>query len=206
VSHHRLPKKVVITGGPCAGKTSCLKALVGRFAGRVAVVREASTLLLETGVPKPSVDPKGMAAGQWRMLFQSRLIALQQHLEAEVLHLAQQAGIELVLCDRGLLDGAAYWPEDREHYLRTHGLTLEQAMARYHSVVCLESLAVSQPHLYGRRNDPTLLEGPDLACQVDQRIRAAWQGHPKLVEIASQPVLEGLIDRVSQTVESMFTV
>jgi hypothetical protein len=170
-----------------------LKALVGRFAGRVAVVHEASTLLLETGVPKPSVDPKGMAAGQWRMLFQSRLIALQQHLEAEVLHLAQQAGIELVLCDRGLLDGAAYWPEDREHYLRTHGLTLEQAMARYHSVVCLESLAVSQPHLY-------------LACQVDQRIRAAWQGHPKLVEIASQPVLEGLVDRVSQTVESMFTV
>ena len=203
MSRRKQPRKVVITGGPCAGKTSCLKALVGRFPGRVAVVREASTLLLETGVPKPSVDPPGMEPGHWRMLFQSRLIALQQHLEAEVHHLAEHAGMELVLCDRGLLDGAAYWPEDREHYLRTHGLTLEQAMDRYHGVVCLESLAVGQPHLYGRGDDPTLLEGPELARQVDQRIRTAWKGHPNLVQMACHPSLDQLVEEVSLAVGGM---
>lgn len=197
------PRKIVLTGGPCAGKTTCLRRLVGLFPGQVAVVQEASSLLLQTGVPKPSHNPPGMPPGQWRRLFQSKLVHLQQQMEERVEELARESGIGLVICDRGVLDGAAYWPEGREDYLSSHGFTLEQAFGRYQAVICLESLAVRRPHLYGRPGDPTLLEDHTLALEVDRKVRDAWSGHPDFLQLESQKTVEGLLGQVGKVVEKL---
>lgn len=197
------PRKIVLTGGPCAGKSTCLRRLVELFPGQVAVVQEASSLLLQTGVPKPSHNPPGMDPGRWRRLFQSKLVHLQQQMEERVEELARASGIGLVVCDRGVLDGAAYWPEGREDYLASHGFTLEQAFSRYQAVICLESLAVRRPHLYGRPGDPTLLEDHTLALDVDRRVREAWNGHPSFFQLESQPTVEGLLEGVGKMVRGL---
>jgi len=196
-------RRVVLTGGPCAGKTACLLQLARRFPGRVAVVPEASTLLLNSGLPNPGESPANLLPGQWRKLFQSKLVALQHELEAQFHELAEHSGCPLVLCDRGVLDGAAYWPDGRENYLATHNLTLEQAMGRYETVICLESLAVGYPELYGKHGNPSRLEGPELARQVDALIRIAWTGHPRLVQIPSHPSFDGLLYQVTGVVEGL---
>jgi dephospho-CoA kinase len=43
--------KIVLTGGPCAGKTSCLRAIRAEFGEQVVTVPEVATLLLNNGFP-----------------------------------------------------------------------------------------------------------------------------------------------------------
>ncbi|EKE25576.1 MAG: hypothetical protein ACD_5C00113G0003, partial [uncultured bacterium] len=42
-------KVVVLTGGPCSGKSTVLRALQDEFGEQLVVVREVATVLLEGG-------------------------------------------------------------------------------------------------------------------------------------------------------------
>lgn len=54
-------KKIVLTGGPCAGKTTVLNVLKQEFAGQILVIPEAATLLLSGGFPTTITRFAGMA-------------------------------------------------------------------------------------------------------------------------------------------------
>jgi predicted ATPase len=85
---------VVITGGPSVGKTTLVRAL--RRKG-YAVLREVGTTVIRHGTYRPDKD---------RDLFQK--IILQRQLKVE----ARRRKGRLLLCDRGLLDGVAYYLND----------------------------------------------------------------------------------------------
>ena len=93
-------RKIVVTGGPYAGKTTLVEALraEGCAVAPEAALQVIAALANELGPER---------ARAWREehpeRFQVRIAELQLELAAR----AERSGPELVACDRGLLDGIA---------------------------------------------------------------------------------------------------
>ncbi len=156
---------------------------MGRNYGqRVILVPEASTLLLSGNIPPPMGHadwPKSVVpGGTWRRAFQTQILATQKHLESSFHTLAMEVGSKAVICDRGLLDGAAYWPEGLSDFANHFELDLEEVYRRYDLVIHLESVVVSNQKEFGRNNNPTRFEDPDEALLREQLSREVWAGHP----------------------------
>ena len=106
--------KVVLTGGPCGGKTTALARLSNYLMERgfrVFTVPEAATLFFQNGF-SPATDLRADTAIE----FQSSLLLTQMHLEDTMARLAAATGCEraVLLCDRGAMDGKAYVPTEEE--------------------------------------------------------------------------------------------
>ncbi len=195
--------KLVLTGGPCAGKTHCLRAIRAQFGSEIITVPESATLLLDSGVPPPGHERVHTEKDEWMRTFQSGIVAVQQTLEETCERLARNWGARLIVCDRGILDGAAYWPGGRQAFLDHFGWTGEDCFARYHRVLHLQSLAEAHPHLYGPQDNTIRYEDVTDALRVEQAVRDAWQGHPGLIVIAAQEELECKIVRVLEHVREL---
>lgn len=161
--------KVVMTGGPCAGKST----LISRFAEleSVSVVHEAATQLWALGWQQ-----KGQKCGftsAWKIAFQ--VAVLEAQLKQEELAMKQER--DHIICDRGISDGPAYLSEvstfDYDHcrFLASYG----SAPGQYHLVIHLTSLALTQPDLYGAKDNRYRTESIDEACRLDELIWKAWE-------------------------------
>src|SRR5262245_29748326 len=98
--------RIVLTGGPCAGKTSALSRLRARlqtYGRRVYTTSEASTLMLDGGAFVIGTTP------QQQKTYQRGVLRITLALEDALLGFAGGLGDPAVLiCDRGAMDGKAY--------------------------------------------------------------------------------------------------
>lgn len=92
-------KRVVLTGGPSAGKTAVLELIRQSLCEHVVVLPEAAGVVFGSGFPRTQSVPVRGAA-------QRAIFFVQRELEAA----AGSTNPAIVLCDRGTVDGAAYWP------------------------------------------------------------------------------------------------
>lgn len=92
--------KVVVTGGPGGGKTTALDLFRRELGNKIAVVPEAATVLFSGGIPRSDDE-------QMVKIIQKTIFQLQENLEE--IH-KKQFPDRLLVCDRGSLDGLAYWP------------------------------------------------------------------------------------------------
>ena len=112
---HTDPQRVVLTGGPGAGKTAVLGIIHHHFCQHVVVLPEAASIIFGGGFPRrPSVAS--------RMAAQRAIFRVQLELERLAL---EEKTAAIVLCDRGTLDGAAYWPGDPASFFASNATTLE---------------------------------------------------------------------------------
>lgn len=159
--HHT--RRVVLTGGPGAGKTAVLAMLAHEICPHVLVSREAAGILFSGGFPRGFDD--SMRRSAQRAIFHVQL-------ELEAMLAASNAAV--ILFDRGLVDGAAYWPGP-DDFWTAMGVTREAAMDRYDAVVHMRS--PDGPNGYGHQN-PLRTETAEEAREIDERILEAWRGHP----------------------------
>jgi hypothetical protein len=89
----------------------------------------------------------------------------------------------VVLCDRGTIDGAAYWPGEGDLFTAV-GTTLEEQLARYDVVIHLRT--PSPQRGYNHRN-PLRIESAEEALRADARIFAIWQTHPHRFVVDASP-------------------
>jgi len=171
VSSHS-PRLVVFTGGPGAGKTTALDVARRAFCRHVVVLPESATLLYGGGFPRRPTLPTRRAA-------QRAIFHVQRELERAAVD-EQQAAV--VLCDRGVLDGLAYWPDDEAAFFASVGTTREEAVSRYSDVIHLR--VPGDGDGYDHKN-PLRIETPEQARALDDRTAAAWDGHPNRVVINS---------------------
>lgn len=174
--------KVVLTGGPCAGKTTALAYLTEKFTQlgfRVFTVPEAATLSFGTGVDLPTMVESG-AAPQ----FQRRLMELQMALEDTVVEYARlHPSPSVVICDRGVLDNAAYMPDGAFADLCFElGTSPARLRERYDAVFALVTAADGAEEHYNLDNSART-ESPVLARELDARTRRAWAGHEHLTVV-----------------------
>ncbi|HTL97469.1 MAG TPA: ATP-binding protein [Holophagaceae bacterium] len=156
---------VVLTGGPGAGKTAVLEVVRRHFCEHVVVLPEAASILFKGGFPRKET-PEGLRATQ-RTIFRVQI---------ELERLAQEEGkAAVVLCDRGTVDGLAYWPGEASVFWGELGTSREEQLKRYATVIHLRT--PSATHGYNHDN-PQRQESARRAMHLDRRIEQAWAGHP----------------------------
>ena len=82
----------------------------------------------------------------------------------------------IVLCDRGTLDGLAYWPDSVDEFCSSVRTTVSEELARYDAVIHLRTPALE--HGYNQRN-PLRTESATAAADIDALILRAWELHPR---------------------------
>ena len=158
------PRRLVLTGGPGAGKTAVLEMVRRSLCQHVHVLPESASILFGGCYPRDDDKPRQRAAQ--RAIF---------HIQRELEVIASAHAPAIVLCDRGTIDRLAYWPGPPEVFWRSTGTTLESELRRYHAVLHLRTPAAAEG--YNQQN-PLRTEPPATAAEMDDRILAVWQQHP----------------------------
>jgi predicted ATPase len=179
---------IVITGGPGAGKTALLEMVRRNFCAHVAVLPESAGIVYGGGFPRRSDGPVRRAA-------QRAIFHVQRELERMTV---EEGGAAVALCDRGSLDGLAYWPSAPGAYLAELGTTREAELARYAAVL---HLRVPPPGAYNHQN-PLRIESAAEAAAIDARIAEAWAGHPDLHVVEHTPKF---LEKVTRALELVRT-
>lgn len=167
--------RIVLTGGPGGGKTTAADLFRREIGEKVVVVPEAATLLFAGGFPRAQGNLARRAAQRAIYHVQRNLEDVQSALYPD----------RILLCDRGTLDGAAYWPEDVGEYFAAVGSTFEQELARYDAVIFFESAAAGGISVEG--GNPTRIESVGEATAIDRRLRELWSRHPRFVVVPHNP-------------------
>ena len=161
--------RVVLTGGPGGGKTTAADLYRREIGDEVVVVPEAATLLYLGGFPR------GGEVGV-RKATQRAIYNVQINLEdAQSAHYQSR----VLLCDRGTVDGAVYWPGNPAEFFAHLGTSLEQELARYDAVIFFETAAVGGISIEG--GNPTRIESTEEALSLDQELKKLWSQHPNFI-------------------------
>lgn len=158
--------RIVVTGGPGGGKTTAADMFRREIGDRVVVVPEAATMMFMGGFPRYE-DKEAIHAAQ-RAIFH-----VQRNLEDVQ---AAQYPDRILLCDRGTIDGAAYWPGSTDGFFEEMDTSLEAEMSRYDGVIFFESAAVGGLGIEG--GNPVRRESLEEAAALDARLRSIWETHP----------------------------
>lgn len=175
-------RRIVVTGGPGAGKTAALELARQTYCARVRILPEAASILFSGGFPRGS----SLAA---RAAAQRAIFHVQRELEAAA---EAEEGPPILVCDRGTVDGAAYWPGPDEFWAAV-GTTRAAEHARYDTVIHLATPSLAQG--YNHQN-PVRVESAAVAAAIDRRITLAWEGHPHRHFVPSAPDFLDKVHRV----------
>jgi predicted ATPase len=180
-------KRIVLTGGPGAGKTVVAARLAADHPDRFVLVPEAATqvyTMLQTRWDR--LDHAG------RHDVQRRIYHLQREQEDRF---AREHPTKTLLLDRGTIDGAAYWPEGAADYWRDLGTTHAIELARYDAIMLLQTSAALG--LYdGDDSNFCRFEDAEAAIASDNLLELLWQGHPRLLKVPAFATLDEKVARV----------
>jgi len=175
-----LPKRIphiVLTGGPCSGKSSVMRELQAEFGSVVHCVPEvASIVIAQVGVKPPVGD--GMAMRK----FQRTIYRVQRGFETISDLQAVRDGKKALLLDRGTVDGAAYMKGGLDELAKVCRTSGEYEYGQYDLIVCL---APPPPKVYREQsgNNPARSETYAEAEELGRRIKKVWRGHPRFLFI-----------------------
>jgi predicted ATPase len=155
-------RRIVLTGGPGAGKTAVLELIRLFFCEHVKTLPEAAGIVFGGRFPRGD-DPPSRQAAQ-RAIY---------HIQRELESVAEAENAAVVLCDRGTVDCAAYWIGEGDLFSAV-GTTRATELARYDTVIHLRT-PTSQAYT---RDNPLRLESAEEAAAIDARIAVQWSEHP----------------------------
>lgn len=167
--------RIVVTGGPGAGKTTAIDLFRRELGEKVVMVPESGTILFGGGFPRSPLEGPRRAA-------QLAIYHTQKHLEAAQ---AEIFPSRILLCDRGTVDGAAYWPDGPDSFFAAVGSSLEAELARYDAVIFFETAAAGGISIEG--GNPVRNESIEQAVALDRRLRDVWSKHPDFTYVPHHP-------------------
>ena len=173
-AHH--PTRIVLTGGPSGGKTRLLEAVRNSLCPHVGLLPESASIVFGGGFPRDDREAARRAA-------QRTIYHVQDELERMV---QEDGAFGIVLCDRGTLDGLAYWPDDEDSFFGQLETTREWELSRYAAVLHLRTPAADT---YDTTN-PLRIESAREAAALDERIGWAWRGHAHRIVIDAARTFE----------------
>ena len=199
--------KIVLTGGPCAGKTTALVRIVDHFSNlgyKVFTVPEVPTLYSQAGWSYLTKNPELYYEGE-RAILETQLA-----LEDTFTRLAETCTKPtLIVCDRGTLDVSAYIsPEMWEEITSMAGTNTTKLRARYDAVLHLVSAADGAEQYYTTatnavRYEQMNEEGLRIARELDKKVIKAWSGHPHLRVINNQDDFDAKLLRVLKEISNV---
>ena len=170
--------KIVITGGPCAGKSTALSWIQNAFTQMgyaVLFVPETATELITGGVAPWTCGTNGD--------FQKCLLTLQLEKEKVFERAAGTMKAEriLIVCDRGALDNKVYMNSTEfSEALASLGVNEIELRDNYDAVFHLVTAAKGAEEFYTTANNTARTETASEAAVLDDKLISAWTGHPHL--------------------------
>ena len=167
--------KIVITGGPCAGKSTAMSWIRNAFSQRgytVLIVPETATELITGGV------------APWTCGTNADYQKCQVELQLTKERLFEQAAATmpgekiLIVCDRGVMDNRAYMTEEEfaDIMKALHG-DLITWRDSYDAVFHLVTAANGAEPFYTHSNNAARYESVEEAIALDERLLSCWTGH-----------------------------
>lgn len=170
--------KIVITGGPCGGKSTAMTWIESNLSQRgykVLFIPETASELILGGVAPWTVRSN--------YEFQKALVSLQIQKERVFEMAARNMDDEkiLIVADRGIVDNKAYMT-DEEFRTLCHELGGSEIAFRdgYDAVFHLVTAAQGAEAFYSLANNQARTETPEQAIAMDQKLISCWTGHPYL--------------------------
>ena len=204
-------KRIVLTGGPCAGKTTALVKVIEYFSSlgyKVFTIPEVPTLFSQAGM-NYLTDNKGL-------FYQGEkaTLEIQLALEDKFLRMAQECDQPtLIVCDRGAMDISAYMsPEMWDDITKALGTsTVQLRDQRYDAVLHLVSAADGAEQFYTTSNNAQRYEKMDeqglrQARLLDKKVIDAWKGHSHLRVINNHEDFEKKLNRVLKEISTVLGI
>ncbi|MGY6502592.1 MAG: AAA family ATPase [Acidimicrobiales bacterium] len=160
------PLRIVLTGGPGGGKTTAADLFAREIGEDVTLVPESATILFAGGFPRVSESDAQRSV-------QRAIFEVQRSLEDVQTKLFPE---RVLLCDRGTVDGAAYWPDGTDGFFEAMGTTHDAELARYDVVLFFETAAIGGMAFTTGNRYRT--ESDTEAIELDRRLRDLWSPHP----------------------------
>nr|MBP7472108.1 AAA family ATPase [Prevotella sp.] len=196
-------KKIVLTGGPCAGKTTALVKVVEHFNGlgyKVFTIPEVPTLFSQAGMDYLTDNKEFFYEGE-KATLETQLL-----LEDKIMAMAQTCKEPtFIICDRGAMDISAYMKPDMWQELTKlcNTTTTELREQRYDAVLHLVSAANGAEKYYTTSNNSERTEGIELARVMDKKVIDAWTGHPHQRVINNHENFDNKIFRVIKEISNV---
>jgi CYTH domain-containing protein/predicted ATPase len=187
--------KIVITGGPSAGKSTALSRIEQKLSEKgykVLTVHETATALICSGI---FIGENCLASHE----FHASTLELQICKERIYEEAARKMSFDniIILYDRGTLDVKAYCGEEVYSEILA-ALSLNEIALRdsYDAVFHLKTAAAGAEEYYTLENNEARSESPEKAKEIDSKIINAWTGHPHLRIIDTSLDFENKISRL----------
>ena len=168
--------KIVVTGGPCGGKTTALSRIqrdLAHLGYTVLIVPETATSLIAGGV------------APWTCGSNEEYQKCQMRMQLEKERIFEQAAATMgdkrivIVCDRGELDNKAYMTDEEfANVLEYLGVNEAELRDDYDAVFHLVTAAKGAEEFYTCENNEARYESAEEAAALDDKFIAAWTGHP----------------------------
>ena len=199
----------MLTGGPCAGKTTALVKVTEYFSNlgyKVFTVPEVPTMITQSGW--------NYMTNNKAFYYEGELIILEMQLQLEesIMRMAQTVAPEqpvVVICDRGVMDISAYIsPEMWQELLEKVGRSASAISSSYDAVLHLVTAADGAEKYYttatnAQRYEQANEEGLRIARMLDKKVLDAWAHHPHLRIIDNNSDFEKKLDRVLEEISQV---
>ena len=200
-------KRIVLTGGPCAGKTTALVRIIEHFSSlgyKVFTIPEVPTLYSQGG---------------WNYLTKNRdlyyegeraILETQLALEDSFTRMAEVCTKPtLIVCDRGTMDISAYMtPEMWKDITFKANTNSSNLRRRYDAILHMVSAADGAEQYYTTatnaiRYEQMNEEGLRIARELDKKVIKAWTGHPHLRVINNNDDFNAKLNRVLMEISNV---
>ena len=187
--------KIVLTGGPCAGKSRFLSQARERLAERgymALLVPEVATEMFKNGV----FDADGFTHDDFEE-FAVRKQLFDEEFYCQVARRRAALGKQVVICDRGLADARCYMSDKSlmEKVLSELGSDYAACVSGYDLVIHMRTAAALSAEDYLPDENPARREKTVAsALEADAATLAEWEGPPELNIVENHETLDEKID------------
>jgi len=199
---------IVLTGGPCSGKSSSLAYLTEKLSDHgfmVFVVPETATLITGNGIDRRKMDKPGQI-----VVFEEAIFDMQMSFEDTYKQAVARIFPErrkVILLDRGIMDIRAFLTDEVFNgILKRKGLTRAAIRHRYDGVIHLVTAADGAAEYYTGENNSARLETPEEALRIDVRTQESWVGHPRFKIIDNSTDFQGKIKRTFSAIARLLGI
>ncbi|HTZ18524.1 MAG TPA: AAA family ATPase [Dissulfurispiraceae bacterium] len=196
---------IVLTGGPCSGKSSSLAYLTEKLSDHgfmVFVVPETATLITDSGIDRRKMHRQRQVA-----LYEEAILDLQLAFEETYRNAAERVFPEkkkVILLDRGIMDIKAFVSDaEFSAMLQKRGLREIALRDRYTGIIHLVTAADGALKFYTGENNAARIETPEESIVLDRKIRESWLGHPRLRIIDNSTDFQGKIMRAFEAISGL---
>lgn len=188
---------IVLTGGPCAGKSKSiieLKKNLSEYGYRVIIIPEIAT----------EIRANGFLENIRKFEFQKMIFEMQmfkENLYKDMIFKLNDYSKTILILDRGLMDNKIYLSDEEfEKLICQENLTMEGILARYTAVYHLDSTAIQNDNLYEKSSNEYRLSTPKVAKKLNDRGIEVWKSHPNFYRINVEENFESKFQKLNKSI------